>query len=86
MSIGVSAPVEFSNASGLEFVDISSEAWREYLFSSGVSVRIVEPLWLHVSDSGGHRLFDASGRSHYIPSGWAKLTWVAKDGEPHFVK
>jgi len=76
---------DFNNKSGLEFVDISSEEWREYKFV-GETIRIEEPLWLNVSKSGGHRLFDAFGISHYIPSGWKGLKWKAKEGQPHFVK
>jgi len=76
----------FENATDLEFQDISSERWREYRFVGGDLVRIEEPLKLNVSESGGHRIFDAEGRSHYIPAGWIHLSWVAKDGEPNFVK
>jgi hypothetical protein len=78
--------VEFKNESGLTFVDVSSEAERTYHFTGGDAVKIREPQRLHVSDSGGHRLFDAAGQSHYIPSGWLRLTWTAKPGAPHFVK
>ena len=76
---------EFINESGLEFIDISSELWREYEFAGGDKVRIEQPLKLHVSDSGGHRLFAADGRSHYIPAGWVHLTWQSKEGHPNFV-
>lgn len=76
---------EFKNESGLEFVDISSELYREYEFENKI-VRIDEPLRLHVSESGGHRLFDSGGVSHYIPTGWIHLHWQVKDGEPNFVK
>ena len=75
----------FRNASGLEFKDISSEYWRRYTFGDGFVVTIKEPLRLHVSKSGGHRLFDASGICHYIPSGWKELCWSVRNGEPHFV-
>lgn len=78
--------MEFINESGLDFTDISSEEFREYLFESGVSVHIEEPLFLNVSDSGGHRVFDADGVSHYMPTGWIHLSWKAKEGKPHFVK
>ena len=76
----------FINESNLKFEDISSEAIRTYEWPSGVKVIIDEPLYLNVSKSGGHRIFDAYGISHYIPSGWNHLYWVAKDGQPHFVK
>jgi hypothetical protein len=77
--------VEFRNTSNLEFSDISSEAWREYRFADGQVVRIDEPLKLNVSESKGHRIFDAAGISHYIPPGWIHLRWEAKAGQPNFV-
>lgn len=77
---------QFENATDLDFEDISSERWREYRFLGGDVVRIEAPLKLNVSASGGHRIFDTKGRSHYIPAGWIHLSWVAKDGEPNFVK
>lgn len=76
----------FKNESGLEFTDISSESFRVYEFSNGKEVRIDEPLRLNVSSSGGHRLFDASGTSHYVPKGWIHLRWKVKPGCPNFVK
>lgn len=77
---------EFKNESGLTFSDISSEKYRSYEFSNGKIIRIDEPLKLNVSPSGGHRVFDSEGVSHYIPKGWVHLQWKAKDGSPHFVK
>lgn len=76
----------FTNATDLEFTDISSELWREYQFLGGDTVRIEAPLKLNVSDSGGHRIFDAQNVSHYVPSGWVHLKWVVRDGAPNFVK
>lgn len=76
----------FINDSSLEFDDISSEIWREYLFKNGDIVRINCPTKLNVSKSGGHRIFDAMGISHYVPFGWLHLRWKAKDGSPNFVK
>jgi len=78
--------MDFRNESGLEFADISSEQFREYQFKGGAVVRITSPLKLHVSDSGGHRIFDERGESHYIPAKWIHLRWKAKEGAPHFVK
>lgn len=74
---------EFINASGLEFKDISSEVSRTYHFAQR-SFTIAEPLRLHVSSSGGHRIFDAYGKSHYVPTGWLHLEWTVKPGRPHF--
>lgn len=77
---------EFKNATDLEFTDISSEEWREYQFLGGEIVRINAPLKLNVSKSGGHRIFDANGISHYIPPGWIHLKWKVKNGAANFVK
>ena len=78
------AEMNFVNSSDLEFKDVSAEEYREYLFPSGVRVRIETPLKLHVSASGGHRIFDALGVSHYIPAGWVHLHWRVKSGSPNF--
>jgi len=74
------------NATDLEFDDISSEQFREYVFPEGEVVRIESPQKLHVSESDSHRILDAQGESHYIPPKWIHLRWKTKDGEPHFVK
>jgi hypothetical protein len=74
-----------NNGTDMEFSDISSEKYRTYKFPSDV-VHIEEPIALHVSKSGGHRVLDADGTSHYIPAGWIHLYWKAKEGSPHFVK
>jgi hypothetical protein len=76
----------FVNASDHQFTDISSEAERVYNFGQKGFVRINRPLQLAVSDSGGHRIFSADGRSHYIPAGWIEITWTTRPGSPHFVK
>ena len=65
-----------------EWSDISSEEYREYVFPGEETVRIEKPQKLNVSDSGGHRLLDGAGESHYIPNGWIHLRWK---GEPAFV-
>jgi hypothetical protein len=83
--------MELRNESENEFIDISSERWRRYNFpsSAGIAddeVRISLPCFLSVSKSGGHRILDEQGISHYIPTGWNHLEWEAKDGKPHFVK
>lgn len=64
--------------------DLNSEAFREYRFPGGDTVKILEPVKLHVSASGGHRVLDGSGRSHYIPAGWIHLSWVARSGHEPF--
>lgn len=80
------ADIELVNESPNQFEDISSESYREYLFPYGETVRIEEPQYLAVSPSGGHRLLDFRGVSHYIPPRWIALQWKVKPGAPHFVK
>lgn len=77
---------QFINESNLEFTDISSEQYRIYEFNNGKTIMIVEPLRLNVSKNGGHRVYDNSGISHYIPQGWIHLHWRSKPGKPNFVK
>ena len=77
---------DLRNESGLEFTDISSESWRAYEFPGGNQVAITEPIALHVSESGGHRICDAGGQCHYIPATWIHLWWCCKIDAPHFVK
>jgi hypothetical protein len=77
--------MDFINGTELYFKDISSEVSRTYEFAGGEKVTIENPLRLNVSASGGHRVFDAQGRSHYIPAGWFHLSWTAKASQPNFV-
>ena len=74
----------FRNESGLKFKNIESESYRTYVFPDR-EVTIMKPLALNVSKSGGHRVFDASGTSHYVPKGWIHLKWEVEENEPHFV-
>jgi len=67
----------------LKFKSLEDELYREYSFPTGV-VRIDNPVALHVSASGGHRVLDNEGVSHYIPNGWFHLLWKVKDGRPAF--
>lgn len=78
--------MDLKNESGLAFTNIESEEWREYTFPRGESVRIEGPVALNVSKSGGHRLLDKNGTSHYVPPGWIHLRWQVREGLPHFVK
>ena len=70
---------------GKGFDDISTERYREYVFHNA-NIRIEQPQWLNVSASGGHRLIDGSGISHYIPSGWVHLFWEVEDNAFYFVR
>ena len=49
-------------------------------------MQIKQPLQLNVNESGGHRIFDVEGVSHYVPAGWIHLKWIAKGGAPNFVR
>ena len=82
---------DLRNESGLKFTDISTEEYRTYYFPSSTSMfgeqlRISNPIALNTSKSGGHRVLDGAGVSHYIPKGWTRLEWKAKEGQAHFVK
>lgn len=74
-----------STKTELTFKDISSEESRVYRFPDGSSITINEPIKINVSKSGGHRVLDKSGTSHYIPKGWNHLSWKAFEGQPNFV-
>jgi len=76
--------MEFKNESKNVFKVINAEKYRIYHWGDGSTVRIENPTHLHVSNSGGHRLFDEQGVSHYIPSGWIHISWEAKSGKPNF--
>ncbi|HLW51277.1 MAG TPA: hypothetical protein VKW06_00410 [Candidatus Angelobacter sp.] len=82
--------MQLINKTDLQFSDISSEKYRQYTFAasdgSDITIRVHAPLYLNVSESGGHRILDAEGVSHYIPPKWIHLEWKTKDGQPHFVK
>ena len=75
----------FINESDNWFLEISSELFRTYVYPDGTEIKIDDPLFLSVSDSGGHRLFDLGGLSHYIVPGFVQIYWTARDGEPNFV-
>ncbi len=77
--------MQLRNGTSYEFTDISSEEYRIYEFPDGTEIVLKEPLYLNVSASGGHRILDACGISHYIPCGWKHLSWQAKESFPHFV-
>jgi len=75
-------PEVVSDNPDLTFKNIDHETYRTYIFPNG-EVTINRPLWLNVSASGGHRLLDSEGVSHYIPSGWIHFFWEVDD-KVHF--
>lgn len=74
------------NESGLEFSDISTEKYRTYEYPDGGTITIKNPTDLNVSKSGGHRVLDSQGVSHYIMPGWRHLYWEVWEGAANFVK
>ena len=62
---------------GVTFSDISSEESRTYIFPKGEKVIISAPIALNVSKSGGHKVVDSEGVTHYIPPGWIELQWIS---------
>lgn len=75
-----------AEALDVPFSDISSELWRAYRFPGGEIVRIDAPVRLAVSASGGHRVESIDGHGHYVPSGWLKIEWKPREGQPVFVR
>jgi len=74
----------FINKSDKEFIDISSEKYRTYVFPNNEEITIKSPLKLNVSENG-HRIWNGD-ISFFIPKGWICLYWEVKDGSPNFVK
>lgn len=64
-----------------QWKDISTEDYRVYHFPNSETLKIVKPVKLNVSESGGHRILDSAGVSHYIPTGYLYISWLA---EPPF--
>lgn len=77
-------PTDITTNPDLTFLPLEDEQYRVYEFTGGDQIRINAPVALHVSKSGGHRILDSMGISHYIPAGWIHLFWVVVDGQPHF--
>lgn len=75
--------VELRNESPHEFKRIIGRR-RHYQFPCGNVVTIERARWLHVSESGGHRIVDDNGVGHYVPAGWIHLWWEVARNEPHF--
>lgn len=76
-------PATITNNPALKFESLEDEQFRVYEFDSG-TVMIEKPVALNVSASGGHRVLDAEGVSHYIPAGFHHLYWKVKEGQPNF--
>lgn len=79
------ANLDFINQSQREFVDISSESERQYLYPEGFTLQIDHPQYLSVSASGNHYVVDIKGRVYVVAPGWRILSWQTKEGRPHIV-
>lgn len=77
----------FKNGTTHKFHDISAEQLRLYLYPDGDIQKIYGPLLLNTQhSSGGHRVFDVQGLSHYVKGGWNRIVWRVYDGEDNFSK
>ena len=78
---------ELINTTPLEFTELQ-DIVREYVYvveGQQVVVRIQRPRFLNVNPHhGAHRIVDADGTCHYLPSGWLTLRWEVEEGTPHF--
>jgi hypothetical protein len=72
------------NESGRVFVDITAEAERTYIFSSGFKLVIGEPIALHISKSG-HYVVGTDGVVSFMPygpNGFVALQFVNLANKP----
>lgn len=74
---------KFINMSDIEFKDISTEEWREYIYDKGFRLKIEHPIKLGITKSGSHRIWDGVN-SFWIRPGFMTIIWKAKEGLPHF--
>lgn len=70
---------------GVEFLDISDEQYRTYVFADGRELVIYDPRGINISASGGHRIVTKDGWSLYVKpkEGWY-LHWRTYPGTEHF--
>ena len=84
MSDGKILPFEHIRVpENMSFNSLESEEYRIYFFPKGEERRIDYPVAINVSRSGGHKIIDGDGITHYIPKGWIELVWKARDGANH---
>jgi len=85
--------VPSESADDMNWIDISTEAWREYTYPDGDVIHVPEPTAMVIKrhpeyDLPGswdsHRIKTAHGISYYIPQGWICLRWAPKDGCPEY--
>lgn len=71
-----------------KWLDISSEAYREYIYAGGDTLRIELPTEINIATSsmGGHshRIKTAAGEGIYVAPGWIAIKWQPKEGATIF--
>lgn len=90
---------EIKNTSERIFKNISSEAYRTYIYPgfvgnfvkdgkpqlvNTITQTIFNPIGLSVSKSG-HYVIDTNGVTHFFPFGFVELNWIAKENQPNIV-
>jgi hypothetical protein len=61
---------------GISCHDISSEAYREYVYADGTVYRVDNPRTLYLKRAGNtHRVVDYLGVTHYPSPTWVALRW-----------
>ncbi len=75
---------EFSHTTDLTFRDLTTEAYREYMYNNGGVMRILQPWKLAISRSGNHRVATVDGFSYIIVPGWIAIRVKKKVGAPAF--
>ncbi len=72
---------------GMTCHDVSSEMRREYIFADGFTYSIENPWTLYIKrkkTGDSHRVLDAQGVVHYIPSNWRILRWeTSREAKQH---
>lgn len=69
------------------WIDISKEKQRTYIFANQEQIVINRPLKLHITrrDSGdSHRIIDAQGQAWYIRAGWFAIMFETENGKVQF--
>lgn len=75
---------EFSHTTDLQFRDLTTEEYREYMYNNGGVLRILQPWKLAISRSGNHRVATLDDFSYIIVPGWIAIRVKKKVGTPAF--
>jgi hypothetical protein len=68
-----------------EEIDISMESVRVYTFSDGSTYTIYNPLKLFMKGTS-HRILDADGFMHWVPTRFLAIKWKPKQDGPLMVR